>query len=73
MQVKGFGYVIFNTYQFTSLMEEMCHGKVSSIYKVIALCTMQAEFIACYESSNQVIWLRNCITGLLVVGSIESH
>src|SRR3954469_3242967 len=37
-----------------------------------ASSTMEAEFIACYEASNQSIWLRNLITGLQVVEGIES-
>ncbi|PKU81664.1 Retrovirus-related Pol polyprotein from transposon TNT 1-94 [Dendrobium catenatum] len=32
---------------------------------------MEAEFIACYEASNQGIWLRNFITGLHIVDGIE--
>ena len=38
---------------------------------LIASSTMEAEFIACYEASNQAIWLRNLITGLQVVEGIE--
>ncbi|KAL6343958.1 hypothetical protein AAG906_027731 [Vitis piasezkii] len=32
---------------------------------------MEVEFIACYESSNQAIWLRNFIIGLCIVDDIE--
>src|SRR3954469_19086317 len=32
---------------------------------------MEAEFIACYETSNQAIRLRNLITGLQVVKGIK--
>ena len=32
---------------------------------------MAAEFIACYEASNQGIWLRNFVTGLRIVDNIE--
>ena len=32
---------------------------------------MEAEFVACYEASNQAIWLRNFITGLQIVDGIE--
>ena len=31
---------------------------------LIAPSTMAAEYIACYEASNQGIWLRNFVTGL---------
>ena len=36
-----------------------------------ASSTMQAEFIACYGASTQAIWLKNFISGLLVVDSIS--
>ena len=36
-----------------------------------ASSTMEAEFIACHEASNQGIWLRNFITGLRIVDGIE--
>ena len=32
---------------------------------------MAAEFVACYEASNHGIWLRNFVTGLKIVESIE--
>ena len=38
---------------------------------LIASSTMKAEFIACYEASNQAIWLRNFITGLCIVDGID--
>ena len=31
---------------------------------------MQAEFIACYGAATQAVWLKNFISGLLVVDSI---
>ena len=33
--------------------------------------TMAAEFVACYEASNHRIWLRNFVTGLKIMESIE--
>ncbi|GAB2276586.1 hypothetical protein Dimus_039200 [Dionaea muscipula] len=33
--------------------------------------TMEAEFIACYEASNQAIWLQNFITGLWILDGIH--
>jgi len=36
-----------------------------------ASSTMAAEFVACYEASNHGIWLRNFVTGLKIVESIE--
>ena len=38
---------------------------------LIASCTMEAEFIACYEASNHGIWLRNFITQLRIIDGIE--
>ncbi|RDX65007.1 Copia protein, partial [Mucuna pruriens] len=38
---------------------------------LIAPSTMAAEFVACFEASNQGIWLRNFVTGLRVVDGIE--
>lgn len=37
----------------------------------MASFTMEAEYIACYEASNQAIWLRNFITGLHLVPGVE--
>ncbi|KAK4404156.1 Retrovirus-related Pol polyprotein from transposon TNT 1-94 [Sesamum angolense] len=37
----------------------------------IASSIMTAEFIACYEASNQGIWLQNFVTGLHIVDSID--
>ncbi|RVW90885.1 Retrovirus-related Pol polyprotein from transposon TNT 1-94 [Vitis vinifera] len=34
---------------------------------LITSSTMEAEFVACYEASNQGIWLRNFVTGLRVL------
>ncbi|KAK8948501.1 hypothetical protein KSP39_PZI005632 [Platanthera zijinensis] len=38
---------------------------------LIASSTMEAEFVACYEASNQAIWLRNFISELQVVDIVE--
>ena len=38
---------------------------------LIAFSTMEAEFIACYEASNQAIWLWNFITRLHIVDGID--
>ena len=32
---------------------------------------MEVEFVACHEASNQVIWLRNFITGLRIMDGVE--
>jgi hypothetical protein len=38
---------------------------------MIASSTMAAEFIACFEISNHGIWLRNFVTGLRIVDTIN--
>ena len=38
---------------------------------LIASSTMEEKFIACYEASNQAIWLRNFITRLHIVDGIN--
>lgn len=38
---------------------------------LVAPSTMAAEFVACFEASNHVTWLRKFVTGLHLVGSIE--
>ena len=45
-----------------------CHGRVKQY--TIATSTMQAEFVACYEATSQVIWLRNFINSLEIMDSI---
>ncbi|KAL6328827.1 hypothetical protein AAG906_003844 [Vitis piasezkii] len=34
---------------------------------LVTSSTMEAEFVACYEASNQGIWLRNFVTRLLTI------
>ncbi|XP_050229335.2 beta-galactosidase 15-like [Mercurialis annua] len=43
----------------------------SAKQKLVTSSTMEAEFVACYEASNHVIWLHNFITGLRVVNDVE--
>ncbi|RVW47329.1 Retrovirus-related Pol polyprotein from transposon TNT 1-94 [Vitis vinifera] len=38
---------------------------------LVTSSTMEAEFVACYEASNQGIWLRNFVTGVRVLDGIE--
>jgi hypothetical protein len=52
----------------------MANGAVSwkSVKQTLtASSTMEAEYIACYQATCQAIWLRNFISGLVVVGTIE--
>ena len=43
----------------------------SSKQSVTASSTMYAEFVACYEVSRQVTWLKKFVPSLRVVDSIE--
>ena len=43
----------------------------SSKQTVTASSTMYAEFVACYEASGQVTWIKKFVPGLKVVDSIE--
>ena len=43
----------------------------SSKQSVTASFTMYAGFVACYEASGQVTWLKKLVPGLKVVNSIE--
>ena len=38
---------------------------------IVASSTTAAEFVACYEASNQGIWLRNFVTRLRIMDGIE--
>ncbi|CAL8992233.1 unnamed protein product [Prunus brigantina] len=38
---------------------------------IVTTSTMRAEFIACYEAICQAIWLKNFLTSLKVLGTIE--
>ena len=38
---------------------------------LIASSTMEMEFVACFEPSNHGIWLRNFVTGLRIVDTVE--
>ena len=44
----------------------------SSKQSLIATSTMEAEFISCFQASNQAIWLRNFVTGLQIMETIQS-
>ena len=38
---------------------------------LVAPSTIAAEFVVCYEASNQGIWLRNFVTGLRILEGVE--
>jgi hypothetical protein len=43
----------------------------SSKQTVMILFTMYAKFVACYEATEQTMWLKKFVPGLRVVDSIE--
>jgi hypothetical protein len=43
----------------------------SAKQSLVASSTMAAEFVACHEASNHGVWLRNFVTRLRIVESIE--
>jgi hypothetical protein len=43
----------------------------SSKQSIIAMSTMEAEFVACFEATNQALWLRNFVSRFSLVDNIE--
>ncbi|PKI57382.1 hypothetical protein CRG98_022227 [Punica granatum] len=46
-------------------------GYVSIKQSMVVTSIMEAEFIACYEATTQALWLKNFISGLQVVDTIQ--
>ncbi|KAL6347340.1 hypothetical protein AAG906_016797 [Vitis piasezkii] len=64
------GYAISSSGYVFMLAKEVVSWK-SVKQSLIATSTMEVEFTACYEASNQAMWLRNFIIELCVVDGIE--
>ncbi|XP_068657899.1 secreted RxLR effector protein 161-like [Aristolochia californica] len=60
-----------STLGYIFMLGELAISWKSAKQTLIASSTMVAEFIACFEASNLGIWLRNFVTGLRVVDSID--
>ncbi|KAI5316518.1 hypothetical protein L3X38_036225 [Prunus dulcis] len=60
-----------STSGFVFLFESGAVSWKSVKQTLTATLTMQAEYIACYEATSQAIWLKNFITSLQVVESLE--
>ena len=60
-----------DTRKFTCGYLYLLAGGAISWKSVIATSTMEAEFVACFEAMIQAKWLRNFISGLGLVDSIE--
>ena len=56
---------------YISLLVECAISWKSTKQYLIISSTMAAKLITCYEAFNHRIWLRNFITGLRVIDSIE--
>ena len=79
LEIMGFSDSDFagcvDTRRFTSgyifLLAEEAVSWSSTKQKTVAAFTMEAEYVACYMASSQAIWIRNFITYLRVMGSVE--
>lgn len=60
-----------STFGYVFLFSEGTISWRSAKQGLVASSTMEAEYIACYESSNQAIWQRNFVTGLHLVPGVE--
>jgi hypothetical protein len=64
-----------NTDRFTSgYVFKLAGGAISwssSKQTVMTSSTLYVKFVACYEAVGQAIWLKNFVSGLRVVDSIE--
>ena len=59
-----------STFGYLFLLGEGTISWKSAKQSVIALSTMKAEFVACYEATIHALWLRNFISGLGVIDTI---
>ena len=79
LEIEGYSDADFaedaNDRKFTSgYIFTLAKGAISwksSKQTVTASSTMYAKFVACYEASGQVTWLKKFVPGLKVVDSIE--
>ena len=59
-----------STFGYLFLFGEAVISWKSYRQSVVVTSTMEVEFIACFEVTNQALWLRNFISGLGIVDSI---
>ena len=59
------------TFGYLFLVSEGVVSWKSAKQDVIAISIMEAEFVACYETTIQALWLRNFISGLGLIDSIS--
>ncbi|XP_042974572.1 secreted RxLR effector protein 161-like [Carya illinoinensis] len=79
LQVVGYSDLDFagrvdtrkSTSGYIFLLAEGAISWKSKKQSIVATSTMEAEFIACYEATTQAIWLKNFISGLKIVDSIQ--
>lgn len=38
---------------------------------IIAISTLEAKFVACFDATSQALWLKNCISSLTIVDNIN--
>ncbi|XP_039048878.1 secreted RxLR effector protein 161-like [Hibiscus syriacus] len=59
-----------STFDYVFLLTDGVVSWKSGKHIVIATSTMEAEFVACFEATVQLLWLRNFVDGLGIVGTI---
>jgi hypothetical protein len=71
---SDFGGCLDDQKSTSGLIFLMAGGAVSwkSVKQTLtATSTMEAEYVACYEATRQAMWLKNLISGFLIVESIS--
>lgn len=79
LEIVRYSYVDYANYmddhKSTSSYVFMMRGGAISWKSVketlTATSTMEAEYIACYETTCQVVWLRKLISGMYIIESIS--
>ncbi|RDX69004.1 hypothetical protein CR513_51943, partial [Mucuna pruriens] len=61
----------YSMFGYTYMLARGAISWKSVKWTLIAPSTMVVEFVACFETSNHEIWLRNSVTSLRVVDGIE--
>ena len=61
-----------STFGYVYLLAGAAISWKSAKQTIIAASTMEAEFVACFEATVHGLWLRNFISGLAIVDTIEN-
>ncbi|KAL1204410.1 Retrovirus-related Pol polyprotein from transposon TNT 1-94 [Cardamine amara subsp. amara] len=60
-----------STLGYVFMLAEGAISWQSAKKNLVTSSTMEAEYIACQQASNQAIWLQNFVTGLHIVPGVE--